>query len=152
MVASRPRLRYTKGMNGTSGAESTTPAEVLAALIHDWIKYMEMRLLSIRWDEAPEDVERIVSRALDETRTVGADNRSSQQLWDAARAQLLAAGEPALLEVVTRVDSDLAALLAIRAWDRDALVARAAEVERLVRAPGRRLRDAYFVVADEGSE
>jgi hypothetical protein len=31
-------------------------------------------------------------------------------------------------------------------------VARAAEVERLVRAPGRRLRDAYFVVADEDAE
>jgi hypothetical protein len=139
-------------MNGTSGAESTTPAEVLAALIHDWIKYMEMRLLSIRWEEAPQDVERIVARALDETRTVGADTRGSQQLWDAARAELLATQDPALTEVVGRVDADLAALLAIRDWDRDTLVARAAEVERLVRAPGRRLRDAYFVVADEDAE
>jgi hypothetical protein len=44
-----------------------TVVDILETLLHDWIKYMEMRLLSIDWSCPPEDVGRHLRRAILET-------------------------------------------------------------------------------------
>lgn len=126
---------------------STLPEEsrldaraVVVDLLHDWIKYMEMRLLSIDWSEPPLSVASVLERAILQTRRHGTSTSSVRDLWRGGREKLTSLpAVPVVTELIAGLDADVAALEALIAPDRS-LDADPEAIVQVIRRPGRRLR------------
>jgi hypothetical protein len=118
-----------------------TVVDILETLLHDWIKYMEMRLLSIDWSCPPEDVGRHLRRAILETRRKGDDTRGVRDIWEQNRARLVSLGEERVLDLVVELDGDVEALEALAARGYEGGAESSGRVEQTIRRPGKRLRE-----------
>ena len=114
--------------------------EVVERLLHDWIKYMEMRLTSIDWFDPPSDLPRMLEVAILKTRRFGHDSKSVADLWKAGKQELLRLGSHQLDELIGALDDDVAALEALLSWPLERFQSEAEGVEIMVRHPGSRLR------------
>lgn len=123
--------------------ESTRAAvlEVIGDLLHDWVKYMEMRLLSIDWDHPPDDVEIMLRRGIEQTRRFRSESRGVKELWAKGREQLAKLTQHEEIQgLVAALDRDVEALCELLVWDLDRLCNQAGEVSTRIRMPGDRLR------------
>ena len=115
-------------------------AQVVATLLHDWIKYMEMRLLSIDWDNPPPRLERLTRRAILETRKRGNTCQSVREIWEREKGNLLSFDYAPASSLTQQLEHDVERLEMLVEWPHDRLLENAAEVDDWVRSPGRRLR------------
>lgn len=118
----------------------TVVREVVSDLLHDWIKYMEMRLLSIDWTEPPLAASAVLEKAILQTRRHGDQSRSVRTIWEAQRTRLdqLAPSAP-VTALRAGLEGDVAALEAL--LDTKDRPLDAEGVAAIIRRPGRRLRD-----------
>lgn len=118
-------------------------AEVVAELLHDWIKYMEMRLLSVDWTQPSSDMSRHLHRGIQETRHSATTVEGVLILWGRGRSQLeKLCTHPAVSRLVDTLDNQSRAVCDLLNWSPERLVAQSGDVEARIRAPGKTLRAA----------
>lgn len=115
-------------------------AQVVATLLHDWIKYMEMRLLSIDWADPPTRLERMTRRAIIETRKRNNTCQGVREIWEREKEKLLSLNFDPADTLTQQLERDVERLETLVEWSHERLLENASEVDDWVRNPGRRLR------------
>jgi hypothetical protein len=121
----------------------TAVMELVRQLLHDWIKYMEMWLLSVDFAAPPDDLGRLLDRAVRQTRKKGGQAEGVAEIWGGVRPTLCGIDHPEVAGLVDRVDQLTADLEDLcHQWPaRLAAAGGPQAVSELVRAPGRLLRE-----------
>ena len=130
-------------MSPSGFPENTRSAalETIRDLLHDWIKYLEMRLLSIDWADPPDDVQLLLRRGIEQTRRFRGESNGVKELWAKGREQLAKLTQHEEIQgLVAALDRDVEALCELLVWDLDRLCNQAGEVSTRIRMPGDRLR------------
>ncbi len=125
-------------------------AEVVTELLHDWIKYMEMRLLSVDWTRPSADVSRHLHRGLEETRRSARSVEGVMDIWGRGRMQLAPfQGDDSISSLIATLDAQSEAVCALLNWTPEQLAADSREVETRIKAPGKTLRAARDALAPD---
>jgi hypothetical protein len=145
------------GWSALSPESSMAVREVVAELLHDWIKYMEMRLLSLDWSEPPASAPALLRKAIHETRRHGDRTQSARALWESQRGRLMAVaqlepGGAAVETLVAALDGDLDALERLVETGGIPQAGESQSVEEVIRRPGRRLRAVRDAMVGGASE
>ena len=143
-------FRVVTRMSSTDLPVSTRPTmlAIVRDLLHDWIKYMEMRLLSVDWDDPPDDAKMQLQRGIEETRRFRGESRGVYELWAAGRKALGELPPSAELStLVTAIDDDVGALVELLDWRPSQIREQSEDIVARIRRPGRRLRSLQQMLA-----
>lgn len=152
---------YTKVMNraraswtGLDERTRTTVMELVRQLLHDWVKYMEMWLLSVDFEAPTDDLGRLLDRAVRQTRKKGGKAEGVGEIWGGVRPTLRGIDHPEVAGLVDRLDQLTADLEDLcDQWPaRLAVEGGPQAVSDLVRAPGRLLRETRAALEDLADE
>ena len=122
-------------------ATRSAALEIIRDLLHDWIKYMEMRLLSIDWANPTDDVQMMLRRGIEHTRRLRGESNGVRELWAAGRKALAELPQDDELDaLMVALDGDVEGLTELLDWDSDRRRSQSEEALARVRRPGIRLR------------